>query len=528
MNFSGKSLLSKIMFASLPLVVGSLLTLNSIYRMTTSQDTDSARAVRILDLTKEAELEMVKMSEALRGYLLNPADTKEFEAKKAADEAFSKHMGDLLGLVSDDAEITALAKEMAEYDEGELDRVENEIAALIQKRDPTAPDFYSRVYSPARAKQAARFVHLEELVRAKSAAILKTVEKKHVADALWSGAILLFSLLVGMTILYTVFITTIRRVRRISSQLSEASQALNDSASQVSGSSRSLSQAATEQAASLQQTSASLEETNAMVSKNTDNAKLAADVTAESQTKANEGKLAVERMKRSMEEINRSNQDIVAQVNESNRQMAEIVHVIQEIGAKTKVINDIVFQTKLLSFNASVEAARAGEHGKGFAVVAEEVGSLAQMSGNASKEISEMLDGSIQKVEGIFKETKVKVEALVTDGKTRIESGIHIAEQCLQALADIVSKVDSVSSMAVEISEASQEQATGLNEINKAMAQLDQVTQQNASASEQTARASTDLSSQAEILKSIIEDLAVTIEGRKASPLGLLSLKKAA
>jgi methyl-accepting chemotaxis protein len=76
------------------------------------------------------------------------------------------------------------------------------------------------------------------------------------------------------------------------------------------------------------------------------------------------------------------------QINYSNEQMSEIVKVIQEIETKTKVINDIVFQTKLLSFNASVEAARAGEQGKGFAVVAEEVGNLAQMSGNAAKEIS--------------------------------------------------------------------------------------------------------------------------------------------
>lgn len=99
----------------------------------------------------------------------------------------------------------------------------------------------------------------------------------------------------------------------------------------------------------------------------------------------------------SITEISESNDRIMSQVADGNRKISEIVQVISEIGNKTKVINDIVFQTKLLSFNASVEAARAGEHGKGFAVVAEEVGNLAQMSGNAAKEISDMLNGSVSR-----------------------------------------------------------------------------------------------------------------------------------
>jgi hypothetical protein len=91
-------------------------------------------------------------------------------------------------------------------------------------------------------------------------------------------------------------------------------------------------------------------------------------------------------------EIQETNKKLVDDVLEGNRKISEIVELVKEIGNKTKVINDIVFQTKLLSFNASVEAARAGEHGKGFAVVAEEVGNLASMSGQASKEISALLE----------------------------------------------------------------------------------------------------------------------------------------
>jgi methyl-accepting chemotaxis protein len=203
----------------------------------------------------------------------------------------------------------------------------------------------------------------------------------------------------------------------------------------------------------------------------------------------------------------------MTQITESNQKMADVVNVIQEIGSKTKVINDIVFQTKLLSFNASVEAARAGEHGKGFAVVAEEVGNLAQMSGNAAKEITGLLEDSIKKVESLVIETRSKVETLAQQGKQEVDEGVEVAKRCGQVLGNIVTDSTSVASMASEISSASQEQAQGISEINKAMSQLDQVTQQNSAAGEQAARAAEDLSLQAEVLKTAVDQLVFAIKG---------------
>ena len=190
-----------------------------------------------------------------------------------------------------------------------------------------------------------------------------------------------------------------KTILKIAGVLSSNSDQVATASNQIAASSQELSQAATQQAASLQETSAAVEQLSSMVTKNAENAKNTASSSAQSQEKAGEGKEAVNRMMQSMDEINQSNDSIMDQINASNQQMAGIANVIKEIGNKTKVINDIVFQTKLLSFNASVEAARAGEHGKGFAVVAEEVGNLAQMSGNAAKEISDMLEDSIRKVE---------------------------------------------------------------------------------------------------------------------------------
>jgi len=321
------------------------------------------------------------------------------------------------------------------------------------------------------------------------------------------------SMLACFIISILIAIGLAKKLTTVSSSLHEASVQVHSASTQIAASSEELSQAATEQAASLEETAASLEEISSMIAKSTDSAKMTSASSTESQAKAEEGKVAVEQMITSMDEISESNEAIMVQINQSNQQMSEIVKVIQEIGEKTKVINDIVFQTKLLSFNASVEAARAGEHGKGFAVVAEEVGNLAQMSGNAAREISDMLTGSISKVERIVQDTKTKVETLISSGKQKVDSGVSVARQCAEVLGEIVENVTKVSSFAHEISSASQEQAQGVAEINKAMSQMDTVTQQNAATSEEAASAAEELSAQSEALKSAVEDLVRTVDG---------------
>lgn len=327
----------------------------------------------------------------------------------------------------------------------------------------------------------------------------------------------IIAILMGLSLAFFIMRAVNSAINTVISNLDENSNQVTSAAQQIAASSEQLSQAATEQAASLEQTAASIEEMNSMVQKNSENASKSASVSSSSQESATRGKQVVQDMIGAIEAINASNNDIMLQINESNAQISDIVKVIAEIGNKTKVINDIVFQTKLLSFNASVEAARAGEHGKGFAVVAEEVGNLAQMSGNAAKEISSMLEGSIQKVEGIVNETKSKVERLITQGKEKVETGTRVAQQCGEVLDEIVGNVGSVSQMVNEIASACQEQSQGVQEITKAMGQLDQVTQENASTSEEAASSAEELSAQADALRGVVQTLIVTIKGARAS-----------
>lgn len=165
-----------------------------------------------------------------------------------------------------------------------------------------------------------------------------------------------------------------------------------------------------------------------------------------------------------------------------------------------------------------MEAARAGEHGKGFAVVAEEVGNLAQMSGNAAKEISEMLEKSISEVSRVANTTKEKVEVIVAQGKAKLDLGTQNAHACGDVLNEIVSQVGELNRMVGEISTASQEQSVGVKEITKAINQLDQVTQTTANESQSSAQNSEQLLKQADQMREVVGTLVLLIDGgRKAA-----------
>lgn len=293
-------------------------------------------------------------------------------------------------------------------------------------------------------------------------------------------------------------LTTHASYKNTLAKLQLYSEGVATSTSQMVEATHLVSSASTQQAASIQETVATVTEMNTTISKSVDNAKRSFEFAERSKQVAAEGHHAVTDMIKAIDHISESNNNIVAEIDTSNERITNIVKVIMEISNKTKVINDIVFQTKLLSFNASVEAARAGEHGKGFAVVAEEIGNLAQMSGNASREISEMLQGSIKKVNGIVEDTSTKVRSLVHEGKEKVNDGIKVAHRCGEILQEVVTSVTLVNNMISEISQASQEQSLGMNEIAQAMAQLDLATQQNADTAQNLAEYSADISAQTE------------------------------
>ena len=325
-------------------------------------------------------------------------------------------------------------------------------------------------------------------------------------------SVAIFGLALGIAFFLAQSIS--RTLINVAARLNVGSDLVAGAAKNVSQASTELSSSTQEQAAALQETVSATDEVSAMIQKTAENSREALRKAEMSQKASQNGKIAVDNVISAIEDISHANQEMTNQVQESNREISEIVKLIQDIGNKTKVINDIVFQTKLLSFNASVEAARAGEMGKGFAVVAEEVGSLATMSGQASKEISTLLDESIKKAEQIVQKTQSSVTHLVQKGDEKVTQGKQVAQTCGSAIDELVSYVGEMSLMVQEISSASSEQATGINEITKAMSQIDTATNQNAAAAEQCSTASESLEAQAENARGVVSELLNVVHGK--------------
>lgn len=398
-----------------------------------------------------------------------------------------------------------------------LEKKVDESIPLLASRSPADRMEFSQSYkgefSKIRNDYYAKTRELFKFHQSQAAKWTKEAEETSKAQSILAMVLVAVGFILSLTMGVLFARALSNQLDSVSKNLIEGATQLNSAATEIATSSESLSSSASEQAAAVQETSSAVEELSAMVSKNSDNADKSRDKAATSQQVAQKGRAVVTEMMSAISDINESNHQIMNAVEESNKNIAEITRVIMDIGAKTTVIKDIVFQTKLLSFNASVEAARAGEHGKGFSVVAEEVGNLAQMSGNAAQEISTTLEESIKKVNHIVAETKERVENLILVGKDKVERGHTIATQCGEILEQIVAETSDVSSMVVEISSSSKEQSIGIQEITKAMSQMDTVTQQNASISQTSASASVQLAAQAESLSSLVSEMQLIVYG---------------
>lgn len=250
---------------------------------------------------------------------------------------------------------------------------------------------------------------------------------------------------------------TVTKLTEVVETIKQTASTVNMSADEIAKGNISLSQRTEEQAASLQQTAASMEEMTGTVQQNADSARQATKLAAIARERAEQGGVVV----------NNTIEAMVA-IDTSSKQVADII----------SVINDIAFQTNLLALNAAVEAARAGEQGRGFAVVATEVRNLAQRSGAAAKEIKDLIRDSMEKV----------------------NEGMKLVKQSGEALEDIVSAGQKVNDIVAEIAAASQEQTSGIHQVNKAISQMDEMTQQNAALVEEAASASTSMSAQAQSL----------------------------
>ena len=263
-------------------------------------------------------------------------------------------------------------------------------------------------------------------------------------------------------------------ITRAVEELADASDQIATAANQVSSSSQQLAEGASEQAAAIEETSSSLEEMSSMTKHNAENANQTNKLISGT-------KETVARASETMDKLTAS--------------MGEISRAGEETSKIIKAIDGIAFQTNLLALNAAVEAARAGEAGAGFAVVADEVRNLAMRAAEAAKNTANLIEGTVRKV----------------------KDGSELVEKTDAEFREVVFSVVKSGELVGEISAASQEQAQGIEQVNKAVSEMDEVVQQNAANAEESASASEELSAQAKRMKDIVRALIGLVDGGNGS-----------
>jgi methyl-accepting chemotaxis protein len=374
------------------------------------------------------------------------------------------------------SENTAKALELFENEvKSQLEAVETHFLAAIAAEEElqSGADAANAVYAK-KTRVALTDVqgHLHEVedITAKSimtdAAMLEQAEQTR-------RLLIIGSIVVALIAIIVAFLITRKIVRvlvTVIASLSQSSGQVDSAAGQVAGASQSMAEGASQQASSLEETSASLEEMASMTKQNADNAGQANTLMSETQTVVNRGGQGMEQMTTAIQKI-KHNSDETAKI--------------------IKTIDEIAFQTNLLALNAAVEAARAGDAGKGFAVVAEEVRNLAQRSAEAARNTAELLAEAQESADG----------------------GVKVTGELSEIFTAIQGTAGKAAALVEEIATASNEQAQGIEQINTAMSQMDQVTQSNAANSEEAASASEELSAQSKELNDMVQQLAALAGG---------------
>ena len=335
-------------------------------------------------------------------------------------------------------------------------------AFLINQADPAMAESDSVINSFVEFQKKFNSAEQATAKRAAAVSVIMMLILGIVAVAL--GAFLAFYISRSIT----------KPVNKIVNALNEGAEQVAAASNQLSASAQQLSQGSTEQAAAIEESSSTLQESASMLQQNSANTIQAAELSEHAKSSSNKGSIEMQEMMGSMQEIKKSSD-----------QIAKII----------KVIDDIAFQTNILALNAAIEAARAGEAGMGFAVVAEEVRNLAQRSAQAAKDTTAIIESNIE----------------------LSNKGVTVAERVKEALTEITTQAKKVSELLEEISAASQEQAQGMDQVNKAMSQMETVTQQNAANAEESASAAEELTAQSESMRKIVLELSQLVNGKAST-----------
>ncbi len=441
-------------------------------------EAEISTSVKLLDQSREITIGAANMRSAMRGITL-------FSLQKNAAQ-FAK------ARTTFDSSADQMRKTLDQMAAAQIPAVDRDVVISIRVAlDQWATNFaeFSNLCASGHGVEANEFVlrTTSPVMDALQKSAAELGRRSGIREAAGTLAVLgairragLVNLILGLIVLLAgggalmVVSGLVKNLKRITQMLVAAAQQIADASMQVSSASQSLAQGSCEQAASLEETSASTEEISSMARRNADNLVATAEIVLESGQKFVLTNQTLNRLLSSMEEIKGSS--------------GKVSRII-------RVIDQIAFQTNILALNAAVEAARAGEAGMGFAVVAEEVRNLAQRSAEAAKETAALIEDSIAKS---------------VDGKTSADSMATVIREITEAGSRTKALVDQVSG-------GTQEQARGTEQISRAIAQMQEVTQNTAAAAEQGAASSAELSAQSQAMQDLASELASMVGGPRVA-----------